>query len=185
MVEDFTREGYHTDSYRMNCQALIKVRLARWQRNLCEILFFASGFYFLVPGLSAMCMFCLIVHSRATLLCGSHSPRSKVQSCAIRLPIGPHGACPHTHHAERHSFVFLKFSGMKTQNLTARTTTIVRFGTSFSELFHWRNLPGEIRCEICQAKPALRNLLAKFASEICRRNWRRNLSAKCLAKINW
>ena len=118
-----------------------------------------------------MCMFCLIVHSRATLLCGSHSPRSKVQSGAIRLPIRPHGACPHTHHAERHSFVFLKFSGMITQNLTARTTAIVRFGTSFGEIFHWRNLPGEI-CwrnlsgEICR-RNLLANLPAKFAGEIC------------------
>ena len=125
-----------------------------------------------------MCMFCLTVHSRATLLCGSHSPKSKVQSCAIRLLIGPRGACPHTHHAERHSFVFLKFSGVTTQNLTARTTTIVRFGTSFGEIFHWQTLPGEI-CrrklpgEICQ-----RNLLDKFASEICWRNLSANFSAK-------
>ena len=133
-----------------------------------------------------MCMFCLIVHSRATLLCGSHSPRSKVQSGAIRLPIGPHGACPHTHHAERHSFVFLKFSGMTTQNLTARTTTIVRFGTPFGEIFHWRKLPGEI-CwrnlsgEICR-RNLLANLPAKFAGEICggicRRNFRRKKSGK-------
>ena len=148
--------------------------------------FCASGFYFLVPGLSAMCMFCLILsHSRATLLCGSHSPRSKVQSCAIRLPIGTHGACPRTHHAERHSFVFLKFSGMTTQNLTARTTTIVRFGTSLRRnislaKFAWRNL---------LAKSAWRNFPSKFAgefaSEICRRNLRRNLSAKFSAKKNW
>ena len=148
--------------------------------------FFASGFYFLVPGLFAMCMFCLTVHSRATLLCGSHSPRSKVQSCAIRLPIGPHGACPHTHHAERHSFVFLKFSGMTTQNLTARTTTIVCFGTSFGEIFHWRNLPGEI-CwrnlpgEICR-RNLLANLPAKFAGEICGGICRRNFRRKTFGK---
>ena len=123
-------------------------------------------------SLCDICMFCLTVHSRATLLCGSHSPRSKVQSCAIRLPVGPHGACPHTHHAERHAFVFLKFSGMTDQNLTARTTTIVRFGTSFGEIFHWRNLRGEI-------------CVAKFASEICLRNLRWNLSAKFSVQNNW
>ena len=157
-----------------------KFRLARWHREICvKFYFFASGFYFLVPGLFAMSMFCLSVHSRATLLCGSHSPRFKVQSCAIRLPIGRHVVCPHTHHAERHSFVFLKFSGMTTQHLTARTTTIVCFGTSFGEIFHWRNLPGEI-CwrnlpgEIC---------LAKFAGEICWRICRRNLPAKFAAEF--
>ena len=93
-----------------------------------------------------------------------------MQSGAIRLPIGPHGACPHTHHAERHSFVFHKFSGMTTQNLTARTKTIVCFGTSFGEIFHWRNLPGEI-------------CLAKFAVKICWRICQRNLPAKFAAEF--
>ena len=61
------------------------------------------------------------------------------------------------HHAERHSFVFLKLSGTASQNLTARTKTKLRCGGSFGEMFHWRNLPGEI----CQ-----RNLPAKFAAEL-------------------
>ena len=101
----------------------------------------------------------------------------------IRLSIGPHGACPHhTYHAERHSFVFLKFSGTTTQNLTARTTTIVRFGTSFGEdcslaKFAWRNV---------LAKFAWRNLPAKFAAEICQRNsggiCRQNLRRKKIGK---
>ena len=122
------------------------------------------------------------------MLCGSHSPRSKVQSCAIRLLIGPHVVCPHTHHAERHSFVFLKFSGMTTQHLTARTTTIVCFGTSFGEIFHWRNLPGEI-CwlnlpgEICR-RNLLANLPSKFAGEICGGICRRNFRRKNLVKTS-
>ena len=69
--------------------------------------------------------------------------------------------------------MFLKFSGMTTQNLTARTTTIVRFGTSFGEIFHWRNLPGEscwrnLPGEICR-----RNLLAN-----CQRNLRQKIIGK-------
>ena len=139
----------------------------------------------MVLGLSAMCMFCSTVHSKDSFILWQSLSEVQGKSCPIRLPVGPHGACPHTHHAERHSFVFLKFSGMTTQNLTARTTTIVRFGTSFGEIFHWRNLPGEI----CLAKFAWRNLPAKFAGEIGWRNWRqnlrRNLSAKFLAKNNW
>ena len=70
--------------------------------------------------------------------------------------------------------------------LNRRTTTIVRFGTSFGKIVHWRNLPGEI-CwrnlsgEICR-RNLLANLPAKCAGEICggicRRNFRRNKFGK-------
>ena len=51
--------------------------------------------------------FCLKPHSRDSFVWVSHSWRSKVKFCPIRLPIVPHDASSptHTHHAERHSFV--------------------------------------------------------------------------------
>ena len=110
---------------------------------MCEILFCESGFYPVVPGLSALCMFCLTVHSKDSFaLCqslfevqGKVLPHPPSFRASWRVP---------THHAERHFFVFLKFSGTTTQNLTARMTTILCFGGSFGEIFHWRNLLGEI-----------------------------------------
>ena len=68
-------------------------------------------------------------------------------------------ARPHTHTPERHSFVFLKFSGTTTQNLTARTTIKLCFGGLSAKYFTG---------EIC---------LAKFAGEI-----RRNISRKYFDK---
>ena len=70
--------------------------------------------------------------------------------------------------------------------LNRRTTTIVRFGTSFGEIFHWRNLPGEI-CwrnlsgEICR-RNLLANLPVKFAGEICGRICRQNFRRKTFGK---
>ena len=88
-------------------------------------------------------------------------------------------ARPPTHHAERHSVVFLKFLGTTTQNLTARTTTILCFWGVFRRnvslaKFAWRNLPGKF---------AWRNLPAKFAGEICRRKLPAKFAAEFVGEI--
>ena len=56
--------------------------LVRWW---APVLIFASGFYLVVPGLSATCMFCLNVHSRdSSALCQS---LFKVQGEVLPHPI--------------------------------------------------------------------------------------------------
>ena len=124
-----------------------------------------------------MCMFCLTVHSRATLLCGSHSPRSKVQSCAIRLPIAPHGVCPqwHTHTPCREAFFCVSQVlrhdnpklGSKDDNhstfwdVLRRNVSVAKFAwRNLLANCAWRNLPAKSAGEICQL-----NLPAKFAAE--------------------
>ena len=101
------------------------------------------------------------------MLCVGNSSGSKMR-------FGPHGASPHTPRREAYSFVFLKFSGRTSQNLTARTTTKLCFGGSFGEMFDWRNLPGEICLRNLPGEICRRNLLVKFAGESCLLN----LSAK-------
>ena len=144
----------------------------------------------MAPGLSATCMFCLIVHCRGSFALWQSLSEVQGKSCPICLPIGPHGASPHTHTMPRVIFfVFLKFSGTTTQNLTltARTANILCLEGSFGTIFHWRNLPGKICPRIFWVKFAgeicggicRRKFAGKICGGICRRNfWRKMFKAK-------
>ena len=93
-------------------------------------------------------------------------------------------ARPPTHHAERHSFVVLKFLGTTTQNLTARTTTILCFwGSLGGKILHWRNMPGEICGEICLAKFA-GEIAGESCRQICGGICRQNFRQKRLVKTS-
>ena len=147
--------------------------------------FLASGFYLMVPGLSAMCMFYLNVHSRDSFaLCQSlFEAQGKV------LPHPPsHRASWRVlpHHAERHSFVLLKFLGTTTDNpkLDSKDDNHILFLGGLSSKYlmakcAWRNLPGKFASRNLPG-----NYPAKFPGESCRKNLRRNLSAKVSAKTN-
>ena len=89
--------------------------------------------------------------------CVSHSSRSKAKSCPIRLPMGPDGASPqtHTHIAERHSFVFLKFSGTTTQNLTGKTTFLRRVSLAKLPVKFAAELVGKMFGKQLLEKPSL------------------------------
>ena len=126
-----------------------------------KLMFLASGFYLVVPGPSAMCMFCLNVHSRHSLLCVSHSSRSKVKSHPIRLPMGPHGASSHTPCREAF-FCVSQVLRHDNPKLGSRMTTALCFWGVFR-----RNIS---LAKICQAKFDGEICLSKFAGKICRRN---------------
>ena len=88
---------------------------AHRQSELCVTFHtFASRFYLVVPGLSAMCRFCLNVHSRDSFaLCqslfevqGKVLPNLPSHRASWRVP---------AHHAERHSFVHLNLTSSQAQ----------------------------------------------------------------------
>ena len=115
---------------------LIYVRGAHRQSEICvNSSFWASGFYLMVPGLSAAkCMFCLHVHSRDSLLCVSHSSWSKVTWGAFRRRV-----CRRTLPGEICQRICLA-------KLAGETC--------------WRNLPAKAAGKICSGI-CRRNFLAK------------------------
>ena len=136
--------------------------------------FLVSGFYLVVPGLSAMCMFCLNVHSRDSLLCVSHSSRSKVKSCPICLSMGPHGASSHIPCREAF-FCVSQVLRHDNPKLRSKDDNCIMFWGVFRRnlslaKFARRTMPGKFAC---------RNLPAKFAGEI---RWQK-LPAKFAAEF--